>query len=290
MTRLYRQSELRALPQPKFLIPGLVVEHSLGQLGGSSGAGKTFIYTDWLCHLAAAGRRVLVILGEGLYRYQTRLDAWQVHHKIEVPNNNLIVMPDVPSLPSIEQMRATIDEVKKLGTLDMIVVDTFAKAMAGFDEQSNADVTVGLANLCELRRVAGDAAGFLVTHFGWSAERQRGASALYGECDTVVYLKKVARKAVEQPEEETDSLGYLNQDEPPKSRRARLILEKQRDAPDDIPTVLLERTDVDLGYIDAEGRPAISCVYLPVKPEKPQPKVETNGHGKVIDLTTKMKL
>lgn len=284
--RLYRQSELRTLPRPKFLIKNWLLEHSLGQISGSSGAGKTFIYTDWCCRLAAEGRRVLIILGEGLYRYQTRLDAWQKHHGIVVPNDNLIVLPDVPALPNIEQMRATIAAVKPLGTLDLIMIDTFAKSMAGYNEQENSDVTVALANLCELRRVAGDAAGYLVTHFGWTAERQRGASSLYGECDTVIYLKKVARKAVEEKEEELDSLGYLNQDEPPKSRRVRLVLDKQRDAPDDIPSLLLERTDIDLDYLDPDGNLARSCVYLPVTvAKKASTNGQSNGHADVLDLT-----
>lgn len=289
--RFYRQSELRQLPRPRFLIDDLIMEHSLCQLGGPSGVGKTFVYTDWACQLAAGGRRVLVVLGEGLYRYETRLHAWQKYHGVIVPNDNLIIMPDVPSLPSAGQMREVITAVKQLGALDLIVVDTFAKSMVGYDEQSNADIAVALNNLSELRRATNDATGMLITHFGWSAERQRGGSSLYGECDTVVYVKRVTRKAVDEDDEENepDSLGYINEGDPPKSRRIRLILDKQRDAPDDIPAKVLERTDVDLGYEDEAGRPVVSCVYLPVTPEPRRPKktkvkAEANGHGNVIDL------
>lgn len=301
--RFYRQSELRQLPKPKFLIEDLIVEHSLCQLGGSSGVGKTFVYTAWGCELAAAGGRVLIILGEGLYRYETRLHAWQKHHGIIVPNDNLIILPDVPSLPSSKQMRETITEIKKLGALDLIVVDTFAKSMAGFNEQDNADITAGLVNLSAMRSAAGDATGMLITHFGWSAERQRGGSALYGECDTVIYVKKVTRKEMkdDDEEDEPDSLGYMNEGDPPKSKRIRVVLEKQRDAPDDIPSQLLERTDVDLGYEDDRGRPVTSCVYLPVTPEPRRPKGSkkkedpstrsaANGHNNVVDLTEKLKL
>jgi hypothetical protein len=302
--RLYRQSELRELPAPRFLIPGWLVEHSLAQLSGPSGVGKTFVYTDWACRLAADGRRVLVIVGEGFYRYQSRLDAWQMHHHREVPNNNLIVAPDVPALPSDAQMGDLIAAIGRLRhPLDLIVVDTFAKAMSGYSEQDAADVTVALYNLTALRRAAGDATGLLVTHFGWEGTRQRGSSALYGECDTVVYLKKVGVKrrkdtpeAVEDDDEDGPEEGwtFAPDEATPRSRRARLCLEKQRDAPDDIPPVVLERTDVDLGYIEIDGEPARSCVYLPVRTEPRKSKARTNGHsanghhvdlGKVIDLS-----
>lgn len=286
--RIYRQSDLRNLALPRYLIPDYLIENSLAQLCGPSGGGKTFVYTDWACRLACQGRRVLIILGEGLHRYQTRLDAWQQHHGLTVPDNNLIVVADVPSLPDHSQMAELVKETKKItatGQIAMITVDTFAKAMAGYDEQVAADVTVGLVNLTSLRYAALGAAGLLVTHFGWSNERQRGSSALYGECDTVLYLKKVSRRAkkAEAEEEGEDDLGYLLVEDEPKSKRVALTIDKQRDGPDDIPTLTLERTDVDLGYEDGDGRPVTSCVYLPVKPER-KPKASTNGHGKVVDL------
>jgi len=288
--RLYRQSELRTLPCPKFLVDGYLLERSLAQLSGSSGAGKTFVFTDWACRLAAAGRKALVIVGEGFYRYQSRLDAWQVHHGTEVPNDNLIVVDEVPALPDAAQMAELIALVGRIrGTIDLIVVDTFAKGMSGYNEQDAADVTVALANLGALRRTAGGATGLLVTHFGWEGTRQRGSSALYGECDTVLYLKKVSRRRISETTdgEETDSLGYLCAEDPPKSKRVRLHLEKQRDAPDDIPAVTLERTDVKLGYDGPDGTPAVSCVYLPVAPEPKKTRAAANGNGSadIIDLT-----
>lgn len=289
--RLYRQSELRTLPVPRFLIEHYLLERSLAQLSGSSGAGKTFVFTDWACRLAATGRMVLVIVGEGFYRYQSRLDAWQAHHGIEVPNNNLIVVDEVPALPDAAQMGELIAMIGQIrGTIDLIVVDTFAKGMSGYNEQDAADVTVALANLSALRRQAGGATGLLVTHFGWEGTRQRGSSALYGECDTVLYLKKVSRQRTSETtdgDEDVDSLGYLCADDPPRSKRVRLHLEKQRDAPDDIPVVTLERTDVKLGYDGPDGTPAVSCVYLPVAPEPRKTRAAANGNGsaKVIDLT-----
>jgi len=281
--KFYRQSEMRSLPQPKFLIDRYLLEHSIAQMSGPSGVGKTFVYTDWACRLAAGGRKVLVIVGEGFYRYQTRIDAWAVHHGIEVPNNNLIVLPSVPALPDAGQMQALISAIAvfKHG-FDIVIVDTFARSMAGYDENDTGDVSAALANLDGFRRAAGDATGLLITHFGWDGNRQRGASSLYGACDTVIYLKKVERKNPQRTtdsDDAMDSLGYLDAEDPPRSRRARLHLEKQRDAPDDIPDVILERTDIDLGYLDADGEPARSCVYLPVKRESKKAKAATNGHA-----------
>lgn len=289
----YRQSDLRKIPRPKFLIKDYLIERSLAQLSGPSGVGKTFIYTDWACTLARAGRRILLLLGEGFYSYQDRLDAWKIYHGLDVPDDNLIVARGVPSLPDKEQVFAVIEKVRDVlremgGTFDLIIVDTWAKAMAGWDENYNPDITAALANLTELRRVATNSASLLITHFGWSEMRQRGGSALFGECDSVLYLERVERKQA-QEDDDPDSFGYLMTDVGPKSKRARLKIAKHRDYRDDLPAIFFERVDVDLGYLDEDGRPVTSCVYERVKKtEKVVPRMVDIG-GEVIDITDRTK-
>jgi hypothetical protein len=129
-----------------------------------------------------------------------------------------------------------------------------------------------MENVATLRAKTDDAAALLVTHTGWEGNRQRGSSVLYGACDTVLYLKPVARKA-EKPPDLEDGEMYLAPVDPPKTRRSRLTVDKHRDAPDEIPGVTYERTDVP-----GTG----SCVYLPVT--SGSAKASSNGHGKVVDI------
>jgi AAA domain-containing protein len=269
----YRKSELATLPVPTWLVEHYLLARTLAQLSGPSKAGKTFLYTDWACALACEGKRVAVLLGEGLYGMNSRICAWENHHQRMVPNNNLVLRGGISALPDPSAMRILRAELERLSPLDLIVFDTFARFMAGFDENSTTDVGAAMENVAVLMAAAGGATGLLVTHFGWGGNRQRGSSALYGACDTVLYLVPTRRATPKtEGEEQSDEKGYILELDPPKSKRSRLTVDKHRDAPDEVPAVTFERTDV-------EGTG--SCVYLPVKKRV---KAETNGHGKVVDL------
>ena len=264
----YRKSELRDLPAPTWLIEHWLLARTLAQLSGPSRVGKTFIYTDWACRLACEGMRVAVLLGEGLYGMYSRIDAWEQHYGLEAPNNNLAVRGGVVSLTDPGAMRALGTEVERLAPLDLIVFDTYARFMAGGNENDPADSSVAMENVEALRAVAGGATALLISHFGWDGTRQRGSSVLYGACDTVLYLRPVARKSPVAAEVAEDEM-YLAVSDPPKSKRSRLTVDKHRDAPDEIEGTTFERTDVP-----GTG----SCVYLPIKERVVD--VRTNGHRK----------
>lgn len=268
----YLKDDLKNLPAPAWLIENYLLTNTLAQLSGPSKAGKTFVYVDWACRLAAAGMRVAILVGEGLYGIGSRIAAWEMHHEIEVPSTNLLVRGGVAALPSPEVMAELGQEIKRIAPAELIVFDTYARFMAGFDENNPGDTAAAMENIETLQGKAGGATALLVTHFGWEGTRQRGSSALYGACDTVLYFVPVKRTSVEE-DPDPDSFGYINQGDKPKSKRSRLTVDKHRDAPDEIDGVTLERTDVV-----GSG----SCVYLPLKAEK---KASTNGHGSVIDLT-----
>jgi hypothetical protein len=272
----YLKGDLKKLPAPAWLIENYLLTHTLAQLSGPSKVGKTFLYVDWACRLACEGKRVALLIGEGLYGMDSRIAAWEMHHQLEVPMVNLLVRGGVAPLANPEAMAKLGMELKRYGPFDFMVFDTYARFMAGADENNPADTSAAMENVEKLREKAGGATSLLVTHFGWDGTRQRGSSALYGACDTVLYFVPVP-KEVEKKEVEPDSFGYLETGDKPKSRRSRLTVDKHRDAPDEIDGVTFERTDVgDTG----------SCVYLPIK--APKIKAETNGHGPVIDITEKL--
>lgn len=274
----YRKSELKTLPEPTWLVEGFLLARTLAQLSGPSKVGKTFLYTDWCCRLAVAGRRLAVLLGEGLYGMYSRIDAWEAYHGLEVPNDNLRIRGGVTALADPVAMTALATELEYQAPLDLVVFDTYARFMAGFNENDPADSSIAMENVEALRAAAGDATALLITHFGWDGTRQRGSSALYGACDTVLYLKPVSRKPETPPTEGEDEM-YLTPIDAPKSRRSRLTVDKHRDAPDEVDGITYERQDVP-----GTG----SCVYLPIR-ERTVAKVAANGHGNgsanVIDLT-----
>lgn len=272
----YLKEQLKALPAPAWLIKDYLLAHTLAQLSGPSKVGKTFLYVDWACTMACAGMRVVFLLGEGLYGMGSRIAAWEMHHGVEVPSKNLIIRGGVASLANPEAMAKLGQELKRVAPVDFLVFDTYARFMAGANENDPADTSAAMENVELLRGKAGEATGLLITHFGWDGTRQRGSSALYGACDTVLYFKPV-EKASPKREVEPDSFGYLETGDKPKSRRSRLTVDKHRDAPDEIEGVTFERIDVA-----GTG----SCVYLPIKAQ-PKAKASTNGNGhREVDLRT----
>lgn len=271
----YLKDQLKDLPIPTWLIEHYLLARTLAQLSGPSKAGKTFLYVDWGCRLAVAGMRVVFLLGEGLYGMGSRIAAWETHHGVEVPNANLIIRGGVASLANPEAMANLGQELKRVAPADLVVFDTYARFMAGANENDPADTSAAMENVELLRGKVGGATGLLITHFGWDGNRQRGSSALYGACDTVLYFKPVEKKE-KKADPEPDSFGYLETGDKPKSKRSRLTVDKHRDAPDEIDGVTYERTDVV-----GTG----SCVYLPIK-SQPKVKASTNGHHSELDLRT----
>lgn len=271
----FLKEQLKTLPAPAWLIKDYLLAHTLAQLSGPSKVGKTFLYVDWACTMACAGMRVALLIGEGLYGMSSRIAAWETHHGVEVPSTNLLVRGGVAPLANPEAMGRLGQELKRVAALDFMVFDTYARFMAGANENDPADTSAAMENVETLRGKAGGATALLVTHFGWDGTRQRGSSALYGACDTVLYFKPV-EKAPPKREVEPDSFGYLETGDKPKSRRSRLTVDKHRDAPDEIEGVTFERTDVV-----GTG----SCVYLPIKSQL-KVKASTNGHHPELDLRT----
>lgn len=221
---------------------------------GPSQVGKTFLAVTWACALAYRGARVALLLAEGLSGINSRVDAWEEHHERLVPEENLLVRPGVAALTDPRRAAELGKELRAAGRFDLLVFDTYARFMAGADENSAKDTSIAVANVTALQASAGGASALLLHHTGWSGERQRGSSALYAACDTVLYLKPVKRRAKEEPEA-YDEDDYEIAGPPPKTRRCRLVVDKQKDGAAETDPVIYERVDV-------EGTG--SCVLLPV--------------------------
>lgn len=251
----YTVDELRNLSTPEYLIPGYLIRDTVAQLGGRSQVGKSFQEIDWACRVATEGGRAAIFAAEGVPGIPQRIDAWERHHGVEVPSKNLLVRTSTFQITVGAAVAEVRNEIRDKGQFDLICLDTWARYMVGANENDAKDTSIGLAHLDVLREAAGGATALLVTHFGWQGERQRGSSALYSACDTVVYMKALPRRA-KLPETVEDEEGYYFEPEEKKSNRCRLIVEKQKDAdPEDTPRVTLELTPVpDTG----------SCVLVPI--------------------------
>lgn len=196
LLRLLTADDLLTLPDPEWLIDGLVPASGVSVLYGRSGAGKSFLALDWaLC--AATGmpwlgrpvkrRPVVYVAAEGRGGLAARYRAWaQAHGQ---PDTSLIrFLPEAVNLLD----PAVVEEVRRaLAALPdrprLLVIDTMARTMVGGDENAAKDVGRFIAAVDDLR--AGDAA-FVVHHTGKDGEAERGSSALRAGADLMAKLSR----------------------------------------------------------------------------------------------------
>ena len=179
--RTYRTlsvEELESLPPPKWLLPDILPE---GQtwLYGEPGSGKTFLALDWAATVASSGLNVVYFVGEGVTGFARRVYAWRKAH-----NKNLSTFYAVPQAPhlldreAVATLKQTVSELSPA----LVVVDTFARASVGGDENSARDVGMAIDALDMLWREH-QASSLVIHHSNKYGGSERGSSAIRGAAD-----------------------------------------------------------------------------------------------------------
>jgi len=179
----------------QWLVKGFLPKAQLAVLFGESGAGKTFAVLDivlaivrglpeWRGHKVKPGR-VVYIVAEGAGGFQTRLQAYAGRHGVDLAELNLGVIADAPNLLAHDD-KLVAKQIAASGGADLIVVDTFAQATPGANENSGEDMGKALAH-CRRLHVATGALVLLVHHSGKDAARgARGWSGLKAAADAEI--------------------------------------------------------------------------------------------------------
>ena len=171
--------DLENLPQPEWLIPNRLPE---GQtwVYGEPGVGKTFVVLDWAATVAARGNTVLYFIGEGVKGFSKRVLAWRRYH----PTANLDTFHVVPMTPQLldKDSVESFNEVIKEYQPSLIVIDTFARAAVGADENSAKDVGKVISVLDTMFRIH-DCSSIVVHHSNKSGGSERGSGAIRGAAD-----------------------------------------------------------------------------------------------------------
>lgn len=193
--------ELTSLPQPKWLIKGLLPSSGIATIFGPSKAGKTFLALDLLACIARGesfyGRRVkrscvVYVSLEGSVGLANRIRAYEQHHDVQLPRDRFRIVLD-----RIQLFRSDITRFANsinAENLDegVIVIDTLAQAATGADENSSVDMGQIISNAQRLQRMTGGLV-LLIHHVGKDASRgQRGHSSLLGALDASIEVKNPA--------------------------------------------------------------------------------------------------
>lgn len=212
-TPMFIEDAIATWKPPEWLIPGVMTKTGVGLLYGPPATLKTFLMLDLASSIATghgpnwwAGddrepETVLYLAGEspnGLVN--ARYSAWMQRHMIPGlrSRSKLIVVPSVPPLEMSDYWRGIIEWIRRKElNVSLLVIDTVARAMAGWDENSGKDVTKTTMKMESLSRELGC---FVmgIHHTGKDAERgARGSSAWHGNTDLMLEVERPSKGSLD---------------------------------------------------------------------------------------------
>lgn len=188
--------DLLALPDPSWLVDGLIPSSGLSVLYGRPGAAKSFVALDWALSVATGlpwfgrdveRRWVVYVAAEGRAGLKARADAWrQARGRPDMTQIRwLAEAVNLRDREQVDQIRRTLDLLPEQPGL--LVVDTMARTIVSGDESSAKDVGKFIAAVDGLR---GEMAALVVHHEGHDGGRERGSSALRGAADLLAKVER----------------------------------------------------------------------------------------------------
>ena len=137
----YHWSELHLRPKREPLIKGILDRGAASLLYGETNSGKTFVGLDMGVHVAHSPswrdhkvRQGIVcyIAAEGGLGLEERLTAYRLHHDINEAGIPLYILPASVDLCSSDaDTTEMVDELKRLGHVEFIIIDTLSRVLAG---------------------------------------------------------------------------------------------------------------------------------------------------------------
>ena len=180
----------------EYLVQGVLPLGLITLLAAQAKAGKTEL-TSHLLNAIACGQPfcgLAVKQGKVLYISEEPEGMWYLRIK------RLGLSPDhvgqclpFSGKPTIMEWKTYIQEVANYvcsENINLVVIDTLGNLGPSDDENSNSEIPQFMTPLRALCQ-AGTAV-LVIHHYGWNAQRPRGASALVGFADVVVNFSRVS--------------------------------------------------------------------------------------------------
>ena len=201
--RALNPAEIYALPDPEWLVDGLIIERGMGFIYGKPGAGKSFVALDIALRVATAkadwmGKPivktggVVYISSEGVADMKFRLKAWGIANAVELDQSPFYLIPDAVNFmktQDLERLFTTLDTViGRTGEIVLVVVDTVSRVLPGADENLQKDMTVFIAAIDGIRERYGVAT--IGVHHTSREGNLRGSTVFDGAGDFLLSVEK----------------------------------------------------------------------------------------------------
>ena len=200
--RLLSIRDLRALPAPEWLIPGVLVAGELAMCYGPPASYKSFVSlgmamavatgTPWMGRPTKQGP-VIYVAAEGAGGYTARVLAWAESAGMdsdETDRTPVHLVTEPVQLHRNDDVAGFLAEVQAKGLRPALVVfDTLSRCFAGGDENSAQTVSTLVEAIDDMRRATG-AAVLLVHHSRKDGSAERGSGAFLGAVHTMIRAQR----------------------------------------------------------------------------------------------------
>lgn len=196
----------RDMPPPEYVIDGLLENQGFSSIIGPPGVGKSAVVLGMLSAIATGTRwmgratmrqPVLYLPGEGMNGAVQRLKAWEAFYDQEIGSSVFLGDSIIQIAAQPQAWSALVARMLEF-RIGLIVLDTFARASVGLEENSATDVGTAIRRFDQVRKLTG--AGLCVVHHtrkdGGSG---RGSSALNGALDTELLILDRERTEFDAP-------------------------------------------------------------------------------------------
>jgi hypothetical protein len=210
--KVYRGEEYKKAPRRDMVVKGLLGSGELTVWHGAPKSGKSMLVSALALAVAAGweawcGRRikrrgvVLYLVMEGAGGFPSRLEAWSHLHDTPVPDN-FVWAPERLSFmtePTVENAALDVARIRDLVAdleadagepVIMIIIDTAARAMTGYDENSSLEMGRFVDQCAILQELPSRPHVIVVHHDNASGTKGRGSTALDGAHNAGVWVKR----------------------------------------------------------------------------------------------------
>jgi hypothetical protein len=205
---------VKALPDPEWLIDGVLEDNGLVMLFGPPAQGKSFIALDIALHVASGkpwcGRdtlegSVVYVTTEGISGLKLRLQAWEKEHGVDDVEKATYVLEPVQLTEEgvLEDLLGGLTALAQ--PVRLVIFDTFNRCFNG-EENSSKDVGAAMARARWFARESG--AALMIVHHTSKGGGYRGSSVLAGDMDTMLGLVKKDKVILLQCEKQKNAEAF----------------------------------------------------------------------------------